>query len=306
MDTSIFAHLQAQELLTVQYLTVSSITLFLWDFLLVFPREASFIWSGIRKPGRTSKIRLAYIVSRYAFPIAIVLLVVAITLHHVELSNSWCSVTMTLAVLLVLLTELIWHCLLLVRVFVLWDRNVKLLYLIIAGIVTSYAVCIAFLVLLAKDLTLIAFVGMGLDVCASLHIQAKKVIGIELPQIILDLYALLLIAANALAIPRTDKRSLLNILKRDGSALIAMTWALRVTNVVLFLTTGDGPGVGLSKIVFTETLIAVINARLFFKLFADAQQSYDSGINEVARSPASTGGWSDDATEHLPMERLKL
>lgn len=96
--------------------------------------------------------------------------------HQLMPSNpsSWfrCSVTSTLAMTLILLTELIWHCdtsyrspccypadeslyllgLLLIRVFVLWDRNKTIFRLIIIGAAAAYTTSIAFLIAFVKDL----------------------------------------------------------------------------------------------------------------------------------------------------------
>lgn len=55
---------------------VSGATIFFWDYLLVFPRELSYIWSDAWTLRKISKVKLAYIVSRYGFPLAFMLFVI--------------------------------------------------------------------------------------------------------------------------------------------------------------------------------------------------------------------------------------
>ena len=42
-------------------------------------------------------------------------------------------------------------------------------------------------------------------------------------QVVLDIYALILVVLNALALPRKENKSVLHILRRDGTVLISVS-----------------------------------------------------------------------------------
>lgn len=90
--------------------------------------------------------------------------------------------------------------LILIRIFVLWDRSVAVFRAVVIGIIVAYAACVPFLVLFSRKMhgkywdiprsfeNLLPSIDgtvrvSGINVCA-INIEAKFLIGVWLPQVI--------------------------------------------------------------------------------------------------------------------------
>jgi len=247
-----------QDLYVTRYVTIAGIVVLLYDLILCFPVELKLIWRSQLTPPK-----LWYIVYRYSAFLFLFFLMNDVIASR-NLSGEWCAWTSIVVGVLIYIADAIGHGLIIYRIFILWNRDKRILRLMLLGSSVVNSVSFAFIILTVRTFADKPMFVASINAC-TISIKPKLLIGVWVPQILFDVYVLFLVLWNAMDRPRHANENLSEMLRRDGVFFVMATWALRIQNLILCSV--GSPVLGFLGISFTESLITTINSRLLLKIF---------------------------------------
>jgi len=210
-----------------QYVSVAGLVVLLWDYFLTFHDEVQLIW---RAP--LSIPKLLFLFNRYAVPTSLIVLTYATSgLSDDILSDSFCQTWFGIGVVLGMLSIGTSNFLVLLRLWVLWDRRTSLvvstLILFVTTQITSI-VCTAYVV--ANMMSLMVFNPI-LHSC----MLSGKVSFVILwsPGVVFELMVFIMTCWNALDRPLPQHAKMARVMYRDGSTYFFVLFGLRLINLVL-------------------------------------------------------------------------
>jgi len=242
----------------LRYLSVAGLAVYLYEWIIVSSDELRLIY---RRP--LSFLKIVYLLCKIcALGVNVVANVDALGIGHQ--TGTWCHIAWLLSVVLVVLTEYMANGLLIFRIFILWDRNRRVMILLGVGFILceiAFTICMVFVARDLKDAVLV--IGGSLRSCGvNATIAMAKIAW--LPNIAFDIYAIFLLYLNVLDRPRTPDARLARLLVSDGLFSLLTHLLFRICGLIFTLTTPPGLYVFAFSPVYTFTVI--INSRMFLNI----------------------------------------
>jgi len=211
-----------------RYVNAAAYVILLYDHLLSLGSEVNLIWSA-----KNTSAKWLFLFIRYTIPCALTLYTVQLSgLSNIQLSNNFCVWWMSFAAFIGWATVATSNFLILLRLWVIWERNRKLMMWTLGCFLfaqTGGLACAAVLVHAMKpklawnsDLQMCTFVG-----------QAPPVAILWAPGTAFEIVLCGVTWWNALNRPRSSNDPFAAAMYRDGFLYFILLLSLRITNTVL-------------------------------------------------------------------------
>jgi len=234
-STSISAQITViQEITITRYVNAATFVILLYDHLLSLGSEVKLIW-----PAKFTSAKALFLSIRYMVPCAITLYTVQLSgLSLITLSDNFCQWWMGFAAFAGWATVASSNFLILLRLWVIWDRDRKLMFytglcFIIAQ--TAGLVCASVLVWQMKSQL---YWNTDLHLCGFHHQPPVAILWA--PGTIFEIILCAVTWWNALNQPRSSNVALAAAIYRDGFLYFIFLLCLRITNTVLAFTAPPG------------------------------------------------------------------
>ncbi|KAJ6567664.1 hypothetical protein DFH09DRAFT_1155904 [Mycena vulgaris] len=216
--------LLVNDALAMRYISAAGLMILLYDHLISFADEVRLIWSA-----KFTSSKFLFLAMRYLVPgIMITETIQVAGLSNVPLSNEFCTAWVTFTILVGWITIAINNWLVLLRLWVLWDRD------------RTFIVCTLFFFLATHAVTLVlACIGVAhmiptLYFNTLFHVclfNAPSKIGVVwIPELLFGFIMLVGMGWKILTRPQT-----LKTLKHDGFGYFFFLFAINLANTVVFL-----------------------------------------------------------------------
>jgi len=220
----ITGHIQAS-----RYVSGAGLVVLLYDHMLTFDQELQLIWHT-----KMTWPKLLFLFNRYMVPIAMLLRTNDLSgIALPVLSNTYCKWSVGTTTILGILTIGISNLLVLLRLWMIWDRNARLMYW--TGFAFLMAQIVAFIVAGFVVRFTLPFVVFNPDFHACL-IEEKPRINVGslwVPGLAFEVMVFAVVWWNALDRPRSCNSEITQTMYRDGFLYFSVLFVLRLINLVL-------------------------------------------------------------------------
>jgi len=220
----IIEHIQA-----TRYLSAAGLVILLYDHLLTFDDEVRLIWKA-----KTSLPKLLYLFNRYLVPIGMLFRTNDLSgLSQTVFSDTYCKWSFGLTTVLGIMTIGISNFLILLRIWVLWDRNRRLIFL--TGslfILTQIAGLTMAGVILSEMLNYVIY-EQAFHACIIYQKPSINIGCLWAPGLAFEVMIFAAVWWNALDRPRSSNSKLSRAVYRDGFLFFSVLFVLRLTNMIL-------------------------------------------------------------------------
>ncbi|KAJ7045823.1 hypothetical protein C8F04DRAFT_1066300 [Mycena alexandri] len=218
-----------------RYVNAAAYVILLYDHLLSLGSEVNLIW-----PAKNTSAKWLFLFIRYTIPCAITVYTVQLSgLSNIQLSSNFCVWWMSCAAFIGWATVATSNFLILLRLWVIWERNRKLMLWTLGCFLfaqTGGLACAAILVHAMKpqltwntELQMCAFIG-----------QAPPVAILWAPGTAFEIVLCAITWWNALNRPRSSNNPLAAAIYRDGFLYFLLLLCLRIINTVLAVAAPRG------------------------------------------------------------------
>jgi len=204
----------------------AGLVILLWDHILTFPDEVLLIWRA-----RLSAPKILFLFNRYMVPFAMIVQTHEFSGVTPYLSLSCCKVWYSIAVVVGMLSIATSNFLILLRLWVLWDRSPRLMLGTLTFFVVTQLVSLSFVGYVVYDMLPTLFFDPILHVC--MPMSKPNFVMLWSPGIVFELVVFLAAVWNALDRPRSRDVRMTKIMYRDGSLYFLGLFALRLLNLLL-------------------------------------------------------------------------
>ncbi|KAF8556649.1 hypothetical protein OG21DRAFT_1482863 [Imleria badia] len=202
---------------------LSNVPILLWDHILTLPDEVQLIWKA-----RLSIAKVLFLFNRYAVPFAMI--VVSHEFSGVTPYRSlsvWYAIGVTVGMMSIATSNF----LILLRLWVLWDRSPRLILGTLLFYVVTQLVSLGCVGYVINDMLPTLFFDPILRIC--LPNSKPKFVMLWTPGMAFELMVFLTAVWNALDRPRSQNVRMTKIMYRDGSLYFFSLFALRLLNVLM-------------------------------------------------------------------------
>lgn len=222
------AALFLESFLATKYLTAASLTILIYDHLLLLGREIKCIWEA-----DSSWFKWLFLYNHYSVPIYNIISGLALGLlpgnfsPQPEFCKRWLAVTpilpiSSLAIVNIFVAQ---------RIYILWGLNKKVLKLVCFSVIVTYAFCFILSVIGVVQSSRYIVYDPILKTCVPQRISELITIGFGFP-LVLELMNFILLCCNALHRPRHLQTYIIKQLYLDGVLYFMGITVLRVANVL--------------------------------------------------------------------------
>jgi len=209
-----------------QYVSAAGLVILLWDHILTLPDEVPLIWMA-----RLSIPKVLFLFNRYMVPFAMIVQTHEFSGLTPHLSLSFCKVWYAIAVAIGMLSIATSNFLILLRLWVLWDRSPRLALGTLTFFIVTQLVALSFAGYVIYDmLPTLAFDPIS-HVC--MPMSKPKFVMLWSPGLAFELMVFSAAVWNALDRPRSRNAQMAKIMYRDGSLYFFCLFALRLVNLLL-------------------------------------------------------------------------
>ncbi|TFK49992.1 hypothetical protein OE88DRAFT_1681978 [Heliocybe sulcata] len=211
----------------IRFLSAAGLVILLWDHLLTFDDEVEYIWNA-----RWAAPKILFLIVRYIVPVGLIInsyQLSGLVPHH--LSDTVCKVWLAVAIYMGMVSIAVGNFLVLLRLWILWDRKRKLVYSTLLIFVLTQIASIATMTTVVVHFIPVLYFDKDLNMCS---VSAKSnVMGLWLPGIIFEVMVFITVCWNAIDRPMSVNNPLGQALVRDGFGYFITLTLLRVFNLVL-------------------------------------------------------------------------
>ncbi|KAF8129077.1 hypothetical protein EV363DRAFT_1166787, partial [Boletus edulis] len=209
-----------------RYLLAVGLVILLWDHVLTLPDEVELIWRA-----KLSIPKVLFLLNRYVVPLAMAILSNEFSgvTPYLSLPVSTCKVCYAIAVAVGMLSIATSNFLILLRLWVLWDRSPRLVFVTLMFFIVTQLLALSFVGYVIYDMLPTMFFHPVLRICIPRH--KPKFVMLWTPGIVFELVVFLTAVWNALDRPRSRNVRVSKIMYRDGSLYFFVL--LRLLNLLL-------------------------------------------------------------------------
>ncbi|KAJ7705258.1 hypothetical protein B0H17DRAFT_1037453 [Mycena rosella] len=212
------------DVLILRYISAAGLTILLYDHLLSFADEVQLIWSA-----KLTSSKVLFLAMRYLVPGMMIAETIQLAgLSNVSLSNEFCKAWLTFAVLVGWVTIAINNWFVLLRVWVLWDRNRIFIISTLLFFIAMHATTLALAWIgVAHMINTLYFVPL-FQLCG---FSAFSDIGVVwIPELLFEFLMLMAMGWKVRMRPKTLKS-----LQEEGFGYFLFLFGLTLANTVVFL-----------------------------------------------------------------------
>ncbi|KIM78133.1 hypothetical protein PILCRDRAFT_824849 [Piloderma croceum F 1598] len=230
MDTESAAVI-VQHLQITRYVDAAGLVFLLYDHILTFDDEVRLVWSA-----DTKLPKLLFLINRYFVPIGMILRVNDSSgLTLLKLSDNVCKAELIAILFIGMISIAVSNFLVLLRIWVLWDRNRQLIYC--TGAAFLAAQISAFTVYSIVVSRMAPFMIYDLDLFACVLTEKPgnaSIASLWIPGLAFEVLVSAVVWWNTLERPRLESNAALTkVLFREGMIYFLVLTSLRVLNLVL-------------------------------------------------------------------------
>jgi len=209
------------------YLTGAGLVALLYDHLLTFDDEVRYIWQAPSTPPK-----FFFLFVRYMVPMTLLTHTHYLSgLSRVQLSDTFCRTWLSIALVIGSLSIAISNFLILLRLWILWNRNRRyMVWTLLCFVITQCAV-IACTTITIVDLMGSLRYNSAFRLCVITHRGSIAVYWA--PGMFFELVVFATTCYNVLSRPRTHLSPMIKSLYRDGFNYFIILFGLRVANLAL-------------------------------------------------------------------------
>lgn len=250
-----------------KYVGAAGLVFLFYDHILSFSDEVEYVWKA-----RWTIPKVLFLLVRYAVPSALLLHIYQLMGTRHGNRDTFCQVWFNLGVCLGIFSMGTGNFLVLLRIWVVWNRNRRLILCTLGlFLLTQVGVITCAAIVLTKITPSLTF-NRELHICT---IEKRSILGsLYAPAIVFDGIALLSVIWNAISRPRTNHIILIQYLYHDRFLYILLLFLMRIVNL---LTTLSGPlDIVFLGICFIWATTTVTVSRLILDLRKHCNQSAQS------------------------------
>ncbi|KAF9220608.1 hypothetical protein BS17DRAFT_786812 [Gyrodon lividus] len=222
IDVASIEHLKAS-----QYVSAAGLVILLWDHLLTLQDEVQFIWKA-----KLSTPKVLFLFNRYIVPIAMIVQTHGFSgIGNLELSSTFCKAWFAVATFIGMSSIATSNFLVLLRLWVLWDRSPRLMLWTLALFIITQMFSLGFTGYIIYQMIPTLMFEPMLHVCTLTSKPAFVMLWS--PGIAFELMVFITTFWNAFDRPRQQDTQMAKVLYRDGSVYFFGLFALRLVNMVL-------------------------------------------------------------------------
>ncbi|KAJ7621124.1 hypothetical protein FB45DRAFT_135045 [Roridomyces roridus] len=248
------------DLRTTRYTSAAGLVILLYDHVLTLPDEARFIWSANWSSGK-----ILFLALRYLVPMIMIIETIQLAgISAIELSDRVCQAWLTLSVLLGWFAIAINNWLVLLRLWVLWERNRAFMIssLLCFAIVQTATLVLAWIDVARMIPTL--YFAQAVNMCG---FTAPAKLGVVwIPAVVYEFMMILGIAWKIVTRPQT-----LQLLRDDGYMFFLCLFGVGLTNAIVFLTAR--PSLLFVALFFTWCFTTTATCRMIISLRRSAART---------------------------------
>ncbi|KAL1754087.1 hypothetical protein FB107DRAFT_276116 [Schizophyllum commune] len=273
-----------------RYVTAIGVVILLYDHLLTLKDEVELVWKA-----RLTVAQVLFLILRY-------LPLIGVVIENIQLSglvplyfpDNFCKIYMDVATYFGVITMAISDFLVLLRLWVLWDRNRRLVACSLVGYIVTQLANIACCTFSVVTMTPALVYSSDLRMC--IFAKDVHISSLWMPGLIFDVSIFLATVWNALQRPMSANSSMVKALYRDGFVYFLVLTSLRVANLVLALVAPVS--LKFVGVFFIWCASTVTTSRFIFSIRRAAMREYDSATDSddettvAAQSRASVAAQS--------------
>ncbi|KAJ7083731.1 hypothetical protein B0H15DRAFT_850504 [Mycena belliarum] len=283
----------ARDLLLTRYTGAAGLTILLYDHLLSLADERRLIWSA-----KFTSSKFLFLAMRYIVPGMMITQSVQLAgLSNVSLTDKFCKIWMSLAVIVAWVTFAINNWLVLLRLWVLWDRNRTVIICTLLLFISTQATTLVLAWLRVAEMLPTLLFNRPLQLCS---LSAPSDIGyMWLPGLSFEFVMLVALGYEVLSRPRT-----LAGLQRDGYGYFLCLFALSLANTIIFLVARLS--LAFSAFFFTWCFATTTTCRMILNLRRSSESQphphHEADPSEAVDEPDAQFSQSG----HRPAQVIKL
>lgn len=210
-----------------RYVSAGACVVLLYDHLLTLDDEIQYIWKT-----KTTVPKVLFLLNRYLVPIVMIVNMYEIAgLSSSHPSDLFCKVWFPATTFLGSISIANGHFIVMLRIWVLWNRRTKPVVFTLVAFVLSQIVTFSMVIWAAIQMIPLFEYNTLLRAC----VIKKRIIieGVWLPGVIFEIIVFAMTCWNAMGRPRQSNHEITNTLYRDGVTFFLTMASLRIANLVL-------------------------------------------------------------------------
>jgi len=273
-----------ERLTASKYVNAVGMMILLWDHILTFPDEVQLIWKA-----RLSSAKVLFLVNRYMVPFTMIVQTHEFSGLEGYLSLACCKAWYAIGVSVGTLSIATTNFLILLRLWVIWDRSPRLVLSTLTLFIVTQLVtigCAAYVIYdLMPNLAILARVH------ACIPIEKPKLMVIWVPGLVFEFVVFATTVWNALDRPRPQDLRMAKILYRDGCLYFLCLFVSRLANMLLSVFAPAS--LSFVGIYFLWSFCNITLARLVFNLRRLSTKKTSTGQHSTVQD-----GCDDDDHHH--------
>lgn len=215
-------------LLITRYTAAAGITLLLYDHMLTFGDEVKYIW----KSKEWTAPKYMFFIVRYGVPLAVLGHIIQMSgLSDITLSDAFCRGYFAVSTAFGLTTIAMTNFIVLLRLWVLWDRDRTAVAVTVFAFVLTNAVALGMLIFMITRVYATVTWDPRILMCSP--DSRLPIGGLWIPGLVFEVIIFVMACFNALYRPRPSHDALAKVLYRDGLTYFAVLFTMRIINVVV-------------------------------------------------------------------------
>ncbi|KAF9018667.1 hypothetical protein BDZ89DRAFT_340503 [Hymenopellis radicata] len=218
----IFLHIRA-----TRYLNAAGLVVLLYDHLLLLGEEVRYLWAS-----RWTLQKALFLWIRYAVPICVIIHTHQLAgIGNSELTDKVCIIWFDFSLYLGQISVAFGNFLVLLHLWNLWDRNLRMMYATLSLFVLTFIGNMACTAVTIVSLNETIYFNRQLGLCAILDRGRTPLLWA--PSIAFDIVTLVCVVYSALERPRSAQTAVTRVLYRDGILYLLLLFLLRLVNLFL-------------------------------------------------------------------------
>ncbi|KAJ7141511.1 hypothetical protein C8R44DRAFT_763638 [Mycena epipterygia] len=289
------------DIMITRYVNAAAYVILLYDHLLSLGSESKLIW-----PAKLTSAKAMFLFIRYMVPIAITIYTVQLSgLSNLHLDNTFCRGWMSVAAFMGWATVAISNFLILLRLWVIWDRDRKLMIYTLLCFIIAQIGGLAAASLVVFEMQSAIVWNSELGMCGFAHKIPFAIVWA--PGTVFEIILCGITWWNALDQPRSSNAPLAAAIYRDGFVYFLLLLVLRITNTVLAFTAPRGLIFIAMFPVWCATTTTTCRLVIKLRHIVQEQIEPDSGVlpDDLDMSVAAHGDYDELVQSGVHIEILR-
>jgi len=285
MDGAIFIHLLQEQRLVTDYMFISAISTFVYDYILTLHLEIELIWFS-----QWSYTKVLFLVFRY-----MTFIEMALALHNQtfpNLSAGTCKATYPAQMWLMIFQAIIAEIILAIRTWAVWNRNKTVGILLVVSILASSALQFFLLNKFIQSLQYAPPLYQGSRGCSIVNADTTLWGNYAILTAIEAIFLVLMVTSAVRSFRESNRGRFSFIIHRDGIIFYVYLLFISAANMVVVLAI---PPMMVLLAPFESALYAVFTTRIVFNIRALGDRSRDmelhAAYHEAQEAPWPLGPW---------------